>query len=605
MPTREETELKERADRSLRTARPAEALSLYRSLLRRVTVFEPGLYESWLEGALVAYQALGRTREAGYVLFALRRFADAERCFQRDTMPIEWALAVSRQGQRKEAADVLLATGHPALAALELDAANDLGGARALWERLIKHERLRDRPYESALVHFNWAESLRRLGDTAGARRAAAQTQELLEGLADEFERKGKRERAFDCYGILLRLGRDHGSFENVSEGYLNAIRLLAADDQKFYVLQYYEDFLAFAIQGREWQAAAMLARETADYCAKAGLAYERHYRQRAASLFAEAARQNLRDGGPTELAESALVGAIDAGAALGDLVLCGELYDALAGLPLAQKRKDRYATLAAQLRGKGERVAPGPSFPDYLRRTDAYQDVWRQDLVEWELDGRPIPVLAHIIVDRVDHAPFARAALRALLHCADEQISLDDPGAAADLAHALGAVQVYEVLRPLESLGLNAEARVRAAVMAAVSQVYCKRSFGLVRQGLRDSDELVRQAALRALRALHFRDGLEPLSRIFKETSEDAVKLAALDAVADIGTGEAVFFLVDVIRHERGAIAARATQRLRAFPMAELQPTLRHLAAIEAGPARRAFEDLLAAAGASTGLGG
>jgi hypothetical protein len=74
---------------------------------------------------------------------------------------------------------------------------------------------------------------------------------------------------------------------------------------------------------------------------------------------------------------------------------------------------------------------------------------------------------------------------------------------------------------------------------------------------------------------------------------------------VADIGTGEAVFFLVDVIRHERGAIAARATQRLRAFPMAELQPTLRHLAAIEAGPARRAFEDLLAAAGASTGLGG
>ena len=79
MPTREESELKERADRALRSSRPSEALSLYRALLRRVTVFEPGLYESWLEGALAAYQALGRTREAGYVLFTLRRFALTKR----------------------------------------------------------------------------------------------------------------------------------------------------------------------------------------------------------------------------------------------------------------------------------------------------------------------------------------------------------------------------------------------------------------------------------------------------------------------------------------------------------------------------------------------
>ena len=600
MPTRDEIDLKERADRAMRMARPNEALSLYRSLLRRVTVFEAGLYEAWLEGALAAYQALGRQREAGYVLLTLRRFADAAQCFDRETAPIEWALAMARQGQRREAAEVLLAAGHPALAALELDAANDPGGARALWERLQNHERLRNRPYESALVHFNWAESLRRSGETAAARRAAARTQELLEGLADEFERRGKRERAFDCYGILLRLGRDHGSFENVAEGYLNAIRLLAADDQKFYVLQYYEDFLAFAVQSREWQAAATLARETAEYCSKTGLAYERHYRQRAASLFAEAARQTLAAGGPSELAESALVAAIDVGAALGDLVLCGEYYDALAALPLAEKRKARYAAFAAQLRGKGQRVAPGPSFPDYLRRTDAYQDVWRQDLVEWELDGKPIPVLVHIIVDRVDHAPFARAALRALLHCVDEQVNLADAGAASDLAHALGAVQVYEVLRPLETLGLHAEARVRAAVMAAVSQVYCKRSFGLVRQGLGDGDELVRQAALRALRALHFRDGLEPLSRIFRESSDELVKLAALDAVADIGTAEAVFFLVEVVRHERGNLGARAVQRLRSFPSAELQPTLRHLVAIESGPTRRAFEELLAASGGS-----
>jgi hypothetical protein len=602
MPTRDEAELRERADRALRSGRPGEALSLYRSLLRRVTVFEAGLYEGWLEGALSAYQALGRTREAGYVLLALRRFADAEKAFDPQSTPIEWALAASRRGQRREAAEVLARAGLAALAALELDAANDPAGARVLWEGLLHDERLRHRPYETALVHFNWAESLRRLGDRAAARRAWAHTQELLEELADEFERHGQRERAFDCYGMLLRLGRDSGSFENVAEGYLNAIRLLAGDDQKFYVLQYYEDFLAYAVQSREWQAAATLAREAAEYCLKVGLLYERHYRQRAASLFAEAARQTMSAGGPSEMAENALVAAIDVSAGLGDLVLCGELYAAAAELPLQPKRKARYAALAARFRAKGERVAPGPSFPDYLRRNDAYQDVWRQDVIEWELDGRPVPVLAYIVVERVDHAPFARAALRALLHCVDETVALDDPGAASDLAVLLGAVQVYEVLRPLENLYTHREGRVRAAVMSAVSQVYCKRSFGLVRQGLGDPDEMVRRGALQALRALHFRDGLEPLSRIFRESGEEAVRLTALEAIADIGNLEAGHFVLDVIRRERGVVADRALLRLRSFPMAELATTVRHVAAIESGPIRRALEELLAGSGAPAG---
>ena len=598
MPTREEAELKERADRALRAARAGEALSLYRSLLRRTTVFEAGLYEGWLEGALSAYQSAGRQREAGYVLLALRRFADAERAFDPAAAPVEWALAASRRGQRREAAEVLSRAGFLALAALELDAANDPGGARVLWERLLHDPRLRDRPYETALVHFNWAEALRRLGDRGAARRAWARTQQLLEQLADEFERRGQRERAFDCYGMLLRLGRDSGSFENVSEGYLNAIRLLAGDDQKFYVLQYYEDFLAYAVQSREWQAAATLAREAAEYCLKVGLLYERHYRQRSASLFAEAARQVMAAGGPSEMAENSLQAAIDVSAALGDLALCGELYGAAAELPLPPKRRDRYAALATRFRAKGERAAPGPSFPDYLRRTDAYQDVWRQDIIEWELDGRPVPVLAYIVVERVDHAPFARAALRALLHCVDEAVNIDEPGAASDLAHALGAVQVYEVLRPLENLGGHREARVRAAVMSAVSQVYCKRSFGLVRLGLQDSDEMVRQAALRALRALHFRDGLEPLSRIFRESVDENIRLAALDAIADIGNLEAGHFILDVVRRERGLVRDRALLRLRSFPMAELAATVRHVAAIEAGPIRRALEELLTGSG-------
>ena len=47
------------------------------------------------------------------------------------TAPVEWALAASRRGQRREAAEVLARAGYLALAALELDAANDPRGARA------------------------------------------------------------------------------------------------------------------------------------------------------------------------------------------------------------------------------------------------------------------------------------------------------------------------------------------------------------------------------------------------------------------------------------------------------------------------------------------
>src|SRR4029077_18468968 len=120
-----------------------------------------------------------------------------------------------------------------------------------------------------------------------------------------------------ECYGILLRLGRDTASFENVAEGYLNSIRILAADDQKFYVLQYYDDFLEYAVEQKELHAAATLAREAADYSLKAGLVYDRHYLRRAAELWAEAAKQNEAASGPTDLSENALHAGVDAASSL------------------------------------------------------------------------------------------------------------------------------------------------------------------------------------------------------------------------------------------------------------------------------------------------
>ncbi len=560
MPTRDDRELEDRAVRALRAGQPVEALGLYDALLRKVTTFESGVYETWLSGALSVFQALGRKREAGFVLVALRRFAEAEACFARGSF--EWSLCVAKQGRPAEAAQALGRLGHPTLAAIEFEAAGAWAAARGQWERVLRDDRLIGCPYEQALAQFNLGQSLRQIADESGARTAFARTQQLLEQLADDFETRGQRERAFDCYRVLLRLGKDTGSFENVCEGYMNAIRLLQAENQRFYVLQFCEDFLVLATQSQEWHAAATVAGDAADYCLKVGLDHERHYRERAAALWVDAARHNLSVGGSAELSENALVAALDAATRLGDLPFVGRLYAELAALPLAVNKRQRYATLAGRP-VVGQTPAPGRPFPASLRRTDAYQDVWRLDLVEWDLGGRPVPVLAQILVERVDHMPFVRLALRALLPCVAEGFDEADEIAAADLALALGRVQVYEILRPLARLGAHPAARVRSAVMTALGSVYYKRTFVLLRQGLEDPEPAVRAAALGALRSLHFRDGYESLVRLYRDSADAEVRQVVLATIGDIGSPEAATFLGDLAQQEGPSLSAPRPGRL------------------------------------------
>jgi hypothetical protein len=596
MPNREQIDIRDRADRLLRGGRPRDALELFNKLLAHVNMLEAGLYESWLEGALAAYVALGRSREAGYVLLGLRRFSEAQRHFPASQRPLEWALCASKLGRHGEAARVLSEAGHPALAAVELETAGAFTAARLEWERVIRDGRIAGLPYETALAHFNLGETLLRTNDRAGAERELTVTQRLLEALADDFESRGERQRAFDCYTILLRLGKDTASFENVAEGYLNGIRILAGDDQKFYVLQYYEDFLAYAVEHKEWYAAATLAREAAEYSLKAGLVYDRHYLARAAELWAATAKQNEAAGGPTDLSENALHAAVDAASALGDLALAGRLYGELAKLPVSSKRRARYRGLARRYADGGAPPAPAAGFPDYLRRPTAYQDVWRQDLVEWELDGDPTAVLARQIVERADQPKFARLALRAALLCNAPSFSREDPQATADLAVALGKIQVYEVLRPLERLYEHAAPQVRAAALVGVGEVYCPRSFNLVRKGLADASPEVFEAALKALRNLRFRDGFEPLTRIFRESTDERVRVEALQTIADITSVEAGLFLLDVVRHEGGTLRKTAEARLVSFPSDEVASVVRQVVDLEVGERRASLEQILRA---------
>ena len=122
--------------------------------------------------------------------------------------------------------------GHPALAAIELEAAGAAAAARLEWERVLRDERLAGRPYETALAHLSLGEALVRIGNRAGGLRELGTAARLLEVVADEYETGGDTERAFDCYRVLLQLGRDMGSFETVAEGYLNMIRIMATLDR-------------------------------------------------------------------------------------------------------------------------------------------------------------------------------------------------------------------------------------------------------------------------------------------------------------------------------------------------------------------------------------
>jgi hypothetical protein len=598
MPTRVQIHTRERAERALRAGRAREALGLYWQLLGE-TKTEGGHYDAWLDGALGAYLALGRTREAGYCLLGLRRYAEAQRHFPADERPLEWALCAARLGHHGEAARVLSGGGHPALAALELEAEGGGAAVRIAWEQVVQDPRLANRPYETALAYFNLGEALLRVEDRAGATRAFAATERLIEAVADELETRGEPLRAFDCWSVLLRLGKQTGVFENVAEGYLNGIRILAAADQQFYVLQYYDDFLSTAIEHAEWQAAATIAREAADYSLKVGLPYDRHYLGRAAELWGRHARENHSAGGPVDLSANAFHAAIDAATSLGDFPLCGRFYAELAELPLAEKRRLRYQTLARRYQAAPAEIpAPAPTFPEYLRRASAYLDVWRQDLIEWELGGDPTAVLARFVVERPANSN-TRLALRALLLGSHPTFSVDNAASAAELAVALGRVPSYEMLSPLEHLYQHPGAEARAAVMRGVSQICCQRSFDLVRLGLVDPAPGVVNEALRALRELHFIDGLGPLTRIFRESADERVRLAALESIARIakdGSVAAALVLVEATRQETGGLRQTAASGLARLGGEEVAVLIRQARDAEVGERREALDQILKA---------
>ncbi len=511
--------------------------------------------------------------------------------------PLDKARVAAHRKDPAAAARHFEAAGWLGHAAIALEQAGNDTGARILWERLGADPRLANEPYTRGLVRFNHGRVCLRLGDRGAGRKSVVEAMHLLTAAADGFESRGLRERAFDCYGVLLTIGRE-GSFENLAEGYLNCIRILREDGLKNYVVQYYDDFGELAMQRKELHAAATLFREAADYARRQSLPYVRHYRRRSAEAHLAAGNEGLSAGGPPEMAENAYAAALDAYNELGLYSKVQGTYKRMAGLELGDKRRARYTHLATRLQGLRDDDAAAPGFPDYLRADVPYPEIWRLDVVEWEQNGDPAETMADLVLDsRVPDSVRRRALVVRMFQLGAPEERLP-PAYLVAIAAQLARVETYVVLAPLEKMLDHDQPSVRAAALNAVRTLFFKRSFVAIRRGLADPAPEVRAAAIAAVQALHFGHVFDPLQRIYRETDDADVRRAALHSLGQISSVEAIEVLIDVLRSGVPTERTVARECLVRAEHAEASGILRRAAADETGQAREELERIVRARG-------
>ena len=117
-------------------------------------------------------------------------------------------------------------------------------------------------------------------------------------------------------------------------------------------------------------------------------------------------------------------------------------------------------------------------------------------------------------------------------------------------LTEELARLAAYPTLSPLEALYARGDKAVKLAVLDALRALHFKRTFATVRAALAERDpQLVAQAA-RALPELAFGHALEPLTRIVRESPNDAVRAGALKAIARIDSPAAAEVILGAIEH-------------------------------------------------------
>ncbi len=467
--------------------------------------------------------------------------------------PVDRAMVATGAGHMALAADEMERAGRIAAAAILRERGSEWAKARSLWSRLTDTVQ-KGGAYVHALVRFNLARCARRCGDTAQARDAMVSCVRLLEEAADHFESVGLRERAFDCFQVLIEVGRDGGAFEDVLEGYVNCIRILREDRMTHFALDYFDAAIAAAVESGETTAAATFAGEAAAYARSLGLlAAAASHGMRQGELWCAAAKQHADRGAPPEIVAHALVAAILAFGPIGQYARVGQVYTELGLLALDGRRRAHYARAAQRYADARDEPVEMPSAEGRARRPDSgLGDVWHTDVIEWEQQGSAAEACADVMVDGRWLDLIRRKAMLARLTAlaAESSPPGDSLSARTQLCGQLGQLQNYAVLSPLEKLFGGPEREVKFAALDAVQTLFCKRSFVMVRAALRDADPAVVIQATRALAALQFQNAFDPLARIYRESAAPSVRAAALTALSHIDTPESAELLLGVLEH-------------------------------------------------------
>lgn len=611
-----------RAEASMRAGRWADALRYLRELITSVDRIDFE-YEEWLRATAEALRALGQLRDAE-ACWAYLGKTEVPRpgTLERVRVDLEnkaadlqgvrlFGIYLSRAGHHREAAAWFEVAQMPIHRAIELERAGLDSEAAELWRAMIDGrgaDLFADRPYEQALARINFGLCLHRLGSDR-ARQALAEATTAVEEVADRFETEGLRERAFDCYQLLARIGLETGAFENVAEGYLNSVRILRDDALKLDALRLYEAFVTLARRAGEHHAVAEILREAADYCSRAGLPYGDDLRLRAGEAWVKAAEEAALHGHPAQIVENAYLAAAEAYVSVRAFRQAAEVYARVAQLDI--KGRERYRRLLLRL-GKNPEDAPRPApVPEFLKRLPDYEEVWYVDLAEFELEGDPALIAAGVMADRRFPDYVRRHALLLVLELGAGGFDLpgrpprspaaDRPRSRVDIVRRLKGIRAYPVIAALERMYATGDVDVRREVAEALGALRFKRSFSTLTKALRSDELEVRKKAAEAISNLYFAHAFDRLRRIFEARDlpdPENARTAAVRAIGRINTVEALDFLCDRLREGEENYIKHVLPAISELTNGDLAPYIRQQIDLVPPNYRSVLEDAAARLG-------
>lgn len=552
----------EAVQRARHLGQTAEAAAAWRELLAQTHVDEAD-YSDWARELAYLYARLGRQLSAARVHEYLLNIDPALQLYGEHGSARDVG-RVLRFGRRlKEASARYREAALFAHAARAAEEAGDAASAVQLFEQLVRTKEATGEPYLAGLAALNAARVGVKVNQPDKARALLSLAIRVLEEEGDRREQAGDREGAFRCYLSLVQVGKIENSYEPFAEGYLNCIRILKAKNDRFFTMQYYYDFIAHAEALAELHSVAELHREAGEYAKRVGFIYADFFLSEAGQAWLRVAKNATDKNQPPELVENALLAAVGCFNRVQDDAEVAACYHELSQLALSDKKKQRYAELAADLAklvGAEAAREPPPAFPEYFRRRLQLPEIWIRDLLESE-SGTDIPdAIGRLVGDHKNVWEVQRRkALLIALAWDDHQAA----GGSSDhippgIVEKLGELGHAAAVRPMLALYEAGDEATKIIVVDRGAGLKQREAFSLIEKALAGTGKL-RDAGVTALRKMTFAQALDSLVRIFNSQDAGDVRDACLRSIATIGTDEACEFLLDVVRSNAGPLGARA----------------------------------------------